>query len=241
MLTPLLLNNLLTEDAGVSASATVTGTASLGLSEWRVEYGGATIVLTLTGTTWVSLGATFDAQRQAIINGISSAQSETTGWNTEVRDNEVVGSVVRNSDTVVTITLTAAADYEVTANEVITITIPGASIAAGSPITVLPSITVTADVEVPDSTFGDYGALVTNSQAEAYPSYYLICDRSGFKVKPSEGLKEEWNGLMVRASDWEARHPQDLIRGKPEQQKGSPRPEQTDVHLSIGDVTVDDL
>jgi hypothetical protein len=71
---------------------------------------------------------TFAAQRQAIIDGLDSAQSEATGWNAEVRDKEVVGAVVRTSDTVVTITLTAAAAYDITADETITVTIPAAAL-----------------------------------------------------------------------------------------------------------------
>ena len=50
------------------------------------------------------------------------------------------------------------------------------------------------------------------------------CDRSGFKVKHSE-LRPEWNGLMVRKEDWEARHPQDFVKGvKDLQAIADPRP-----------------
>ena len=41
--------------------------------------------------------------RQDIIDGITSAMSEATGWNAEVRDNQGVAGVVRTSDTRVTI------------------------------------------------------------------------------------------------------------------------------------------
>lgn len=33
-----------------------------------------------------------------------------------------------------------------------------------------------------------------------------ICQRSGFKVKASS-LRPEWTGLLVRARDWEPKHP----------------------------------
>lgn len=61
-------------------------------------------------------------------------------------------------------------------------------------------------------------------------SNYEICDRTGFKV-PRGTLKREWNGAMVRPQSWEARHPQDFVRGRPEHQKGSPRPEQPDTFI----------
>ena len=71
-------------------------------------------------------GPEFDSRRQALINGLDSDQSELTGWNNEVRDNLPVTAVVRTSDTVVTITLTAQAAYLLTITEEITVTVPGA-------------------------------------------------------------------------------------------------------------------
>ena len=82
-------------------------------------------------------------QRQAIINGLDAAASPTNGWNNEVRDKEVVGAVVRTSDTVVTITLTAAAAYDISSTETITVTVPGAAVTGGSPITGDVTFTVT--------------------------------------------------------------------------------------------------
>lgn len=146
MLLPLQLNGL-NLDSG-TAVAVVTGTASAGLTEAQIVAGGETIIITLTNDTWVASGATFNAQRQNIIDGLDSAQSEVTGWNAEVRDKEVVGAVVRTSDTVVTITLTAAAAYDVAANETITVTVPAtALVTSASALTASPTIGVTADVE----------------------------------------------------------------------------------------------
>ena len=124
-------------------SAAVTGTATASIIESDVVTGGKTIILTLSGDTWVTAGASFDAQRQNIINGLDSAQSELTGWNNEVRDKEVVTAVVRTSDTVVTITLSASAAYDITAQETITVTIPNTALAAWpSDITAQPTFTV---------------------------------------------------------------------------------------------------
>lgn len=111
--------------AGTEGSvASLTGTAIPILSEVNVVDGGKTIIITLSGDTWVAAGATFDAQRQAIIDGLDSAQAEATGWNAEVRDNMAVTDVVRTSATVVTITLPASAAYQITAPETITVTVP---------------------------------------------------------------------------------------------------------------------
>lgn len=118
------------DPAGTAPSnetAAITGTIDES-TETQIRDGGRTIIITLTDDTWVAAGATFDAQRQAIIDGITSAESETNGWNNQVRDNEVVGAVVRTSDAVVTITLSAAASYQITATENITVTVPASAL-----------------------------------------------------------------------------------------------------------------
>lgn len=80
-----------------------------------------------------------------------------------------------------------------------------------------------------------------NSNATDVPSHYEICDRTGFKL-PRGTLKREWNGVMVRPQSWEPRHLQDFVRSTPDAQKGSPRPEQTDVFIQDNDqVAVSDL
>lgn len=108
-------------------TATLTGTIS-GATEADIVAGGKTIILTLTNDTWVASGATFNAERQAIIDGLDSAQSEAFGWNLQVRDTMAVTSVVRTSDTVVTITLAAFPLYDITANETITVTVPSSAL-----------------------------------------------------------------------------------------------------------------
>lgn len=128
--------------SGVSAD--ITGTATSTIDEADVVAGSKTIIITLTGDTWVS-GMDFIDERQAIINGLDSAQVEGTGWNAEVRDKEVVGAVVRTSDTVVTITLTAATAYDITAQETITVTVP-AIVLVTSASEVIGSPTFTVDV-----------------------------------------------------------------------------------------------
>jgi len=69
----------------------------------------------------------------------------------------------------------------------------------------------------------------TNPDADTNtPNNYLICDRTGFKIRIEDGLKEEWSGAMVRAESFETRHPQDFVRSRQESHRGSPRPEQPD-------------
>lgn len=95
-----------------------------------------------------------------------------------------------------------------------------------------------SDDEVPASTFGDYSG--TNDLAGEVPSNYEICDRSGFRVEPGQ-LRKQWDGLMVRSRDFDYRHPQELLRGRPEQPRSSRSPEAEDEFLGLADVSASDL
>jgi hypothetical protein len=130
--------------AAGAKTAAITGTAGDGITELEIVEGGETIIITLTNETWVSGAAFNDAVRQAIIDGLDSDGSEPNGWNAEVRDKEVVGAVVRDSDTQVTITLTAAPAYSVLADETITVTVPASAIVGAAPITATPTILASA-------------------------------------------------------------------------------------------------
>jgi len=128
-------------EAGISAA--LTGTITASVNEGDIVSGGKTIILTLTGDTWVTAGATFDAQRQNIINGIDSAQAEASGWDAEVKAKEVVGAVIRTSVTIVTITLSAASAYDITTQETITATIPASAlVTSGDAVIASPTFTV---------------------------------------------------------------------------------------------------
>jgi len=132
--------------AGV-VSAAVTGTMTTDSpNQADIVAGGDTFIITLTNDTWVAAGAAFNAIRQDIIDGLDSAQSETNGWNNEVRDGSMVTTnVVRTSDTVVTVTVPATAAYSTTANETITVTVPASALvlSAGA-ITASPTVDVLA-------------------------------------------------------------------------------------------------
>lgn len=70
-----------------------------------------------------------------------------------------------------------------------------------------------------------------------------ICDRTGFKIKSTDAVKE-WNNFVVRRESYEPRQAQDLIRSKQDrQQVQDPRTEQTDrfIGTDVAAVTADDL
>lgn len=133
-------------NASPTVTCAATGTAVAGgVLESEIVSGGETIILTLTDGTWVVAGAAaFDAVRQAIIDGMVSDGAEAAGWNAEIRDKEVVTAVVRTNNTLVTITLTAAAAYSITAGEEVTVTIPKEAIAlADADVVAAPAIPIT--------------------------------------------------------------------------------------------------
>ena len=123
--------------------AVITGTAIASINESDIVTGGKTIIITLTNDTWIAAGAgSFDLQRDEIIAGCDSAQSEATGWDLVVKALQSLGGVVRTSDTVVTITLDAQALYNITAQETITVTVPGTAITGGVAIIATPTFVV---------------------------------------------------------------------------------------------------
>ena len=93
--------------AVTAPTATLSGSATASITEVDINDGGKEIILDLTDDTWVAAGTAFDDIRQDILNGLVSAQNEQYGWNNIVTPNEPVTSVVRTSDTRVTITLEA--------------------------------------------------------------------------------------------------------------------------------------
>lgn len=71
--------------------------------------------------------------------------------------------------------------------------------------------------------------------------FYRICARTGFKVLARDTVKE-WTGQCVRRESYEARHPQDFLRARKDDQRvRDPRPEPADDFLTTNEVTRDDL
>ncbi len=123
--------------AAPSITAALTGTALPTATEAEIAAGGETVIITLTGDTWLDAGAPFNGQRQALIDGFDAATSPTNGWNNEVRDKAPTSVAVRTSPTVVTMTWTSdASAYDISSAETITVTIPAAALTtSGDPIT----------------------------------------------------------------------------------------------------------
>jgi hypothetical protein len=137
-----LVNGVVVQGAGSSASAAITGTATASITEADIVTGGKTIIITLTGDTWVATVGADNAITDALIAGIDSAQAEAAGWDAVVKANMVFGDVTRTSDTIVTITLASEATYDITATETITVTIPATALTAAGEIVASPPFTV---------------------------------------------------------------------------------------------------
>jgi hypothetical protein len=132
------------EYTGASPSAALTGTLADDATEAQIVSGGQTLIITLTNDTWDAAIGDNNSQTTDLINGIDSGGAETYGWDAVVKANMDFNDVTRTSATVVTITLGAEATYNITANETITVTVPAAAVAGGSPITATPTFDITA-------------------------------------------------------------------------------------------------
>lgn len=126
-----------------SASCALTGTITND-TEADIVSGGSTIILTLTGDTFVATVGEDNAITTALIAGIDSAQSEATGWDAVVKAGLVYTNVVRTSATIVTITLPAFATYNITATETITATVPATALTGAEALVASPTFNVTA-------------------------------------------------------------------------------------------------
>ena len=124
------------------ATVALSGTITAATIQADIPARGKTVILTVSDDIWVASGATFDAQRQNIIDGMVSAQSEALGWNNTVKTLQGVAGVVRTSDTVVTITLDAQITYTITANETITVTVPATALTRGDSAVASPTFTI---------------------------------------------------------------------------------------------------
>lgn len=68
-----------------------------------------------------------------------------------------------------------------------------------------------------------------------------ICDCCGFKFKASE-LRRTWDNRMVCAEDYEERHPQDMIKPRPEHHVPSfTRPEPEPVYTTVAPIDTSKL
>ncbi len=132
---------------GATASAVLTGTAiSAPPTKANIIAGGKTIIITLSNGTFGTQISSLQSKREALLDGLT-AGSEATEWAKVIAATKATGqsAVSRDSDTQVTITLSAAADYNITANQTISLVIPSGSISGvGTTVTATPTFTVTS-------------------------------------------------------------------------------------------------
>lgn len=112
------------------ATAAITGTITNNVRESGIVAGGKTIIITVSGDVFVASGATFNAERQNIIDGITSVSSQANGWNNTVASDLGVGDVARTSDTVCTITLPISTGYDISSREVVEVNLPASCLTA---------------------------------------------------------------------------------------------------------------
>lgn len=65
-------------------------------------------------------------------------------------------------------------------------------------------------------------------------SFYRICDRTGMAFR-AERTRKEWNNLIVSDRVWEARQPQDFVKGVDDNQTvPNARPRQPNTYIGSG-------
>lgn len=120
----------------------ITGTAVPTQTEADIVTGGKTIILTLTGDTFVTGSSSEDGIAAGSDSDITASG---TNWDSLIKtalDNTDV--VLSGGDTIATITLPAFATYDIPSTETITWTIPAASLTTSvTPIIATPTHTVT--------------------------------------------------------------------------------------------------
>jgi len=108
------------------------GGPSMPADEDDIVAGGSIMLVSLSNDTYET-GATFANARQAVIDGFNSGMDEATGWNALVKPAMEPTNVVRTSPNLMTITLPAVAEYDITVDETIVFVVP-AEILALSPV-----------------------------------------------------------------------------------------------------------
>ncbi len=193
--------------ASASESAALSGTITSSTLETDIVSGGKTVILTLTGTTWLAadtgpIGS--EANSQAIIDGIDSAQAEANGWDAVVKANLLTSAITRTSATVATITLPVFGPYSITATETITATIPAEAIAGASPIVASTTPTVEPVPALSSPAVGSItatGGTFTIVTDETTGTAYGVVDELSIKPDVAEiQAGENGDGL---AADWD--------------------------------------
>ena len=142
---------------------------------------------------WVASGATFDAQRQNIIDGL--ANTVGTEWDLE-RSNLPVTDVVRTSDTVVTITLSALSGYDIASTETVGYTINLNSVTSGTSYTAIGTFSVLALAAVANLPYVDILKSETVMNAKQSSAITILL---GPYITISDGSPA--TGLSIAAAD----------------------------------------
>ncbi len=122
----------------------VSGTIVLSKTEADIVAGADTIVLILSGDTWVATLGADNAITQALIDGLLSDKNQTNGWNNIVKDGLNAAQVTRTTDTIVTITLPAFSTYNISGTETITVTAPAVALSGAVALLGAPTFDITA-------------------------------------------------------------------------------------------------
>jgi len=121
-----------------AVTGTIIGTSSSPASEANIVSGGNTMIYTLTNDTWVYDIATNSAKYNLLFDNLaltSGGTGEDSQWTAVITALKSAGSIVRTSDTVVTITLPSVSTYHITAAQIITPAIPLSLVGSGvSPV-----------------------------------------------------------------------------------------------------------
>jgi len=167
----------------VAASGTLTA-SSTGSD---VVAGGKTLILTLTNDIWATDVASNKTKREALLGGITASGTEAAQWTkviTALKANSA--PVLRNSDTVVTITLPAVTGYSITSAQVVSVTVPKTVLTVASTnVTLTPAFTISLPASVSLS-----GTVVSDGLTEAE----VI---SGGKTLVLTLLNDTWNANIV--------------------------------------------
>jgi len=106
-----------------------------GVLESEIVTGSETLIITLTGDTWVATVGADNAITTALIAGITGDDPDLAGWDAQILAGDgsmAFGDVARTSSTIVTITLPASASYAITdSDEDVTVVLPASALTLG--------------------------------------------------------------------------------------------------------------
>ena len=127
-----------------NTSVALSGTLISGpVSEDNIRSGGKTLVITLNDGKWVDNVTTNSTLRNALFAGLNSTDTTNRKVLVDALTNEGQSCITRSTDgTVVTITLPAVPGYDISKDQILTLTIPGNCLIGNKAITSDQSISI---------------------------------------------------------------------------------------------------